>query len=108
MRAATFTRQLTAAALVAGVTTTTVLVAPGTARAVPGLQLEVEMSNVNSSTTKTVTAMCPAGTTVVGGGGYAGNGGEDVFVTGLEPVRIEVVVAKLATVAGGERRVPGP
>jgi len=44
------------------------------------------MSANNSSTTKTVTVDCPAGTTVIGGGGYVGGTTNQAFITGLEPV----------------------
>lgn len=80
------TRRLAAAVLAAAVTSGTVMVAVAPAAAVPSLTRQVEMSNINSSTTKSVTADCPEGTTVIGGGGYAGGAGGSVVLTGLEPV----------------------
>lgn len=82
----TLTRRLSAAALALGVAAATVLVAAAPAQAVPGLVRVSESSASNSSTSKSVTAQCPAGTTVIGGGGYAGNLSGEVFVTGLRPV----------------------
>jgi hypothetical protein len=82
----TLTRRLSAAALALGVATATVLVAAAPAQAVPGLVRVSETSATNSSTSKSVTAQCPAGTTVIGGGGHAGNLSGEVFVTGLRPV----------------------
>jgi hypothetical protein len=63
-----------------------VLVAASLAQAVPGLTSITGIGAIDSSTTKTVTATCPVGTTVVGGGGYAFASHGQAFLTGLRPV----------------------
>jgi hypothetical protein len=75
---------LTASILVLAVVAATVVAAP--AQAIPGLVYMSDMSTANSSTTKTLTVDCPAGTTVIGGGGHVSTFGGEVFLTGLEPV----------------------
>jgi hypothetical protein len=79
--------RLAAAGLAIGAGAVGVLVAPTPAQALPGLVSVFATSPVDSTMTRTVTATCPAGTTVVGGGGYASSGAPDqVFLTGLRPL----------------------
>lgn len=63
-----------------------VLVAASPVHAIPGLVSVSAISAIDSSTTKTATATCPSGTTVVGGGGYAYALGGQPFITGLRPI----------------------
>ena len=57
------------------------------AEAVPGLQRITGTSVSNSNTSKTVTARCPAGKRVLGGGGTVTNGRGQVVLERLEPVQ---------------------
>ena len=57
------------------------------AEAVPGLQRTTGTSVSNSSTSKTVTARCPAGKRVLGGGGTVTGGRGQVVLERLEPVQ---------------------
>jgi hypothetical protein len=83
-------RRLVAAVTVLGVAAAGQLVGPAPAAlAAPGLVRISAASAGDSSPSKTATAQCPAGTMVVGGGGYVPNApvnpqGE-VFITGLRP-----------------------
>jgi hypothetical protein len=55
--------------------------------AVPGLQRVEAVSAFNSDSSRTVTATCPSGTRVIGGGGNANdNGVHKVMLTELRPV----------------------
>jgi hypothetical protein len=80
------TRPLLAAALLAGTTGVATLVAPTPAPAVPGLTTVEAVSPLDSTATKSVTAACPAGTTVVGGGGKLGSDSSHLLLTGLRPL----------------------
>jgi hypothetical protein len=57
------------------------------AEAVPGLQRSTKTSVSDSSTSKTVTARCPAGKRVLGGGGTVTGGRGQVVLERLEPVQ---------------------
>ena len=57
------------------------------AEAVPGLQRITKTSVSNSSTSKTVTANCPVGKRVLGGGGTVTGGRGQVVLERLEPVQ---------------------
>lgn len=63
-----------------------VLAPSAPAHAVPGLTTVQLESATDSSTTKTVIATCPAGTTVVGGGGHVVDSPYRILLTGLRPV----------------------
>jgi hypothetical protein len=76
-------QRFAAAAVIAG---SVVLVAASPAHAIPGLTSVSAISAIDSSTTKTATATCPSGTTVVGGGGYAYALGGQPFITGVRPI----------------------
>jgi hypothetical protein len=84
-------RRLLASGLAAGLSATATLIAAAPAQAVPGLTTITVVSSADSSPTRTVTATCPAGTVVIGGGGNAApswpyeDEGE-VFLTGLRPI----------------------
>lgn len=77
-----------AAALLAAVGVVVAAVAGPTspAQAVPGLTIVQLESATDSSTTRTVTATCPAGTTVIGGGGHVVDSPYRILLTGLRPV----------------------
>ena len=57
------------------------------AEAVPGLQRTIKASVSDSSTSKTVTARCPAGKRVLGGGGTVTGGRGQVVLERLQPVQ---------------------
>ncbi|MEU5884150.1 hypothetical protein [Spirillospora sp. NPDC047279] len=80
-------RALRPASLIAAVVAVTAaqpaVTAP--ARAVPNLQMVAGTTAGDSATAKTVTAACPAGTSVLGGGGEIIGGAGEVVFTGLRP-----------------------
>lgn len=82
--------RLAAAGVTFGVCVAALLVAPTpAAQAGPGLVRVTTASADDSSASKTATATCPAGTTVVGGGGFISNAAlpaGEVFLTSLRPV----------------------
>jgi hypothetical protein len=81
-----FWHRVVATAAILGTAAAAGLVAAAPAQALPGRVSVLAMSPADSSMTKSVTATCPAGTTVVGGGGYATGAPDQVFLTGLRPV----------------------
>jgi hypothetical protein len=79
-------RLVACGAIVIGVTAVQALLA-SQAEAVPGLQRTTRASVSDSSTSKTVTARCPAGRRVLGGGGTVTGGRGQVILERLEPVQ---------------------
>ena len=56
------------------------------AQAIPGLVRTTASSVSDSATTKTISAACPAGTRILGGGGEIVGGAGQVLLTAFEPV----------------------
>ena len=81
-----FGRSVACGAIVIGLAAVQALLA-SQAEAVPGLQRTTKTSVSNSSTSKTVTARCPAGKRVLGGGGTVTGGRGQVVLERLEPVQ---------------------
>ena len=81
-----FGRSVACGAIVIGLAAVQALLA-SQAEAVPGLQRTTKTSVSNSSTSKTVTARCPVGKRVLGGGGTVTGGRGQVVLERLEPVQ---------------------
>ena len=81
-----FGRLVACGAIVIGLAAVQSLLA-SQAEAVPGLQRSTKTSVSDSSTSKTVTAKCPAGKRVLGGGGTVTGGRGQVVLQRLEPVQ---------------------
>lgn len=77
---------LATASLTVGLSGMATLVAAPPAFAVPGLTTVTLTSAVDSAAVKTVTPTCPAGTTVIGGGGHIVDSPFHLQLTGLRPV----------------------
>jgi hypothetical protein len=78
-------RAISACMTVMGVVAAVCVVA-APAQAIPGLVRVAATSANDSSSPKSVSAVCPAGTVVLGGGGQITNGAGQVLLTALEPV----------------------
>lgn len=85
-----------------------VLIGGHQAAAMPNLQKVAALSPTNSVSPKTVSAVCPAGTRVIGGGGWVfATGAADerkVVLTGLEP---RATTSQSSYVVTGEEVAPG-
>ena len=81
-----FGRLVACGAIVIGLAAVQALLA-SQAEAVPGLQRTTKTSVSNSNTSKTVTANCPVGKRVLGGGGTVTGGRGQVVLERLEPVQ---------------------
>ena len=81
-----FGRLVVCGALVTGLAAVQAVLA-SQAEAVPGLQRITKVSVSDSSTSKTVTANCPVGKRVLGGGGTVTGGRGQVVLERLEPVQ---------------------
>jgi hypothetical protein len=83
-------RRVVGAVGVAATVVAAQLVVATPAQAIPGLVKVVATSAANAANSKTVTAFCPAGRVVVGGGGRVNNGwdaaGGQVHLNGLRPL----------------------
>ena len=77
---------LATASLAVGLSGTALVVTAAPAYAVPGLTTVTLTGALDSTTVKTVTATCPAGTAVIGGGGHAVDSPFHILLTGLRPV----------------------
>jgi hypothetical protein len=80
-------KSLAAIAAVAGLVAVQVLAASPGAQAVSGLTRVTKVSASNSTTTKQVAAVCPAGKRVLGGGAEIVNGQGQVVLQQLQPRR---------------------
>ena len=77
---------LATAVLAVGRSGTALVVTAAPGYAVPGLTTVTLTSALDSTTVKTVTATCPAGTAVIGGGGHVVDSPFHILLTGLRPV----------------------
>jgi hypothetical protein len=85
MRRDSTLRRLAACGMTMAALTTGVALVAGPAEAVPGLQRVSATTASDSSPTKSVAAVCPAGQRVIGGGGDVAGGGGQVVLEQLQP-----------------------